>query len=168
MIRVLQRKGISYFFPIQYETFDAISYGSDLIGKDRTGSGKTIAYSLPILERLRDQQLLNRPRAKPKFLVVLPTRELAIQVKNEVESLKMNQGEYNVVAVYGGSPMGAQREAINRGADIIAATPGRLIDLLERDAIDLTELQTICLDEADEMLKQGFQEDVERILKIIS
>lgn len=89
MVRVLQRKGITYFFPIQYETFDAISYGSDLIGKDRTGSGKTIAYSLPILERLRDQQLLNRPNAKPKFLIILPTRELAIQVKNEVESLKM-------------------------------------------------------------------------------
>lgn len=82
MIDVLKKKGISFFFPIQYETFDAINYGVDLIGKDRTGSGKTIAYSLPILERLRDMNLLNQKNARPKFLVVLPTRELAIQVRN--------------------------------------------------------------------------------------
>jgi superfamily II DNA/RNA helicase len=74
VIKTLQKKGINYFFPIQYETFDAINYGNDIIGKDRTGSGKTVAYALPILERLRDQQLVNRPHAKPKFIIVLPTR----------------------------------------------------------------------------------------------
>lgn len=82
MVNLLKKKGIKYFFPIQYETFDSINYGSDIIGRDRTGSGKTVAYSLPILERLRDQQLLNQDYPKPKFMIVLPTRELTIQVKN--------------------------------------------------------------------------------------
>jgi superfamily II DNA/RNA helicase len=82
VLQLLRNKGIKYFFPIQYETYDAINYGNDIVGRDRTGSGKTMAYSLPILERLRDQQLLNQTKANPKFIIILPTRELAIQVTN--------------------------------------------------------------------------------------
>jgi len=81
VIETLRKKGISYFFPIQYETFDQIKFGADLIGRDKTGSGKTIAYSLPILERLRNEKALGKPNPLPKFLIILPTRELAIQVK---------------------------------------------------------------------------------------
>lgn len=82
VIRTLQKKGIEYFFPIQYETFDAIKFGCDLIGRDKTGSGKTLAYSLPILERLRNQKLLSQAQPFPKYLIILPTRELTIQVTN--------------------------------------------------------------------------------------
>lgn len=97
----------------------------------------------------------------PKYLIVLPTRELTIQVTNEIESLKISPDEYRIVSVYGGAPMQEQIGKIRRGVDIIAATPGRLIDLLNRGEINLSEMQTVCLDEADEMLKQGFQEDVD-------
>lgn len=130
MIEVLHKKKIKFFFPIQYETFDTINYGGDLIGKDRTGSGKTVAYSLPIIERLRDQQLLNKSFAKPKFLIVLPTRELAIQVKAEIESLRLTPKEFRVAAIYGGHSMGEQKDEIRNGVDVISATPGRLLDLL--------------------------------------
>lgn len=82
VIQTLQKKGIQYFFPIQYETFDAIKFGSDLIGRDKTGSGKTIAYALPILERLRNQKVLSQAHPSPKYLIILPTRELTIQVTN--------------------------------------------------------------------------------------
>lgn len=87
MVEVLQKKGIKFFFPIQYTTFEIIHSGQELIGRDRTGSGKTIAYSLPVIERFRQQELIKNPYIK--FLIVLPTRELCIQVANEIESLKL-------------------------------------------------------------------------------
>jgi len=98
---VLKKKGINYFFPIQYETYDVIYKGKDLIARDRTGSGKTLAFSLPIIERFRNDG--DFASNKTKMLIVLPTRELAIQVKNEITSIKHESSEFSVVKVYGGA-----------------------------------------------------------------
>lgn len=103
---MLKKKGIHYFFPIQYETYDIIYKGKDLIARDRTGSGKTIAFSLPIIERFRTQGDFGS--SKTKMLIVLPTRELAIQVKNEITSIKNKSSEFSVVNVYGGADIHEQ------------------------------------------------------------
>lgn len=104
-----------------------------------------------------------------KFLIVLPTRELVIQVKDEIESLRFqDEPDFRIIAVYGKSDINYQIERIKKGIDIIVGTPGRLIDLLERDVIKMNQMQVLCLDEADEMLKQGFKEEVEKIYKYIS
>lgn len=96
-----------------------------------------------------------------KFLIVLPTRELVIQVKDEIESLRFqDEPDFRIIAVYGKSDINYQIERIKKGIDIIVGTPGRLIDLLERDVIKMNQMQVLCLDEADEMLKQGFKEEV--------
>lgn len=164
-IEVLKKKGIHYFFPIQYETYNILYKGKDLIARDRTGSGKTIAFSLPIIERFREEGEFGS--YKTKMLIVLPTRELAIQVKNEIVSIRHKSSEFSVVNVYGGADMHEQIREIREGADIIVATPGRLLDLLRRDIIKLGHLKVTVLDEADEMLKQGFDEDIEQIFKFI-
>ena len=161
----MNKKGIKFFFPVQYNTFDTIYKGKDLIARDRTGSGKTMAFSLPIIERFRDEDAF--AKARTKFLIVLPTRELAIQVKNEIESIKHKSSEFSVVNVYGGADIYGQIRELKDGADIIVATPGRLLDLLERGQVSLNHLQAVCLDEADEMLKQGFQEDIEKIFQYV-
>lgn len=100
---------------------------------------------------------------------MLPTRELVIQVKDEIESLRFqDEPDFRIIAVYGKSDINYQIERIKKGIDIIVGTPGRLIDLLERDVIKMNQMQVLCLDEADEMLKQGFKEEVEKIYKYIS
>ena len=134
MIEVLQKKGIKFFFPIQYMTYEIIYSCCDLIGRDRTGSGKTIAYSLPVIERFRHQELFKNPYIK--FLIVLPTRELCIQVTNEIQSLKLTPKEFNVISVYGGVELRKHVDLLRDRVDIIVATPGRLIDLLERGKVN--------------------------------
>lgn len=144
MLEILEKKGIKFFFPIQYMTFEIIYNREDLIGRDRTGSGKTIAYSLPVIERFRIQGLFKNSYVK--YLIVLPTRELCIQVTNEIESLKISSKEYNVISLYGGTGMGDSFKKLKDKVDIIVATPGRLIDLIERGAIDFNGIECICLD----------------------
>jgi len=161
MVEVLQKKGIKFFFPIQFMTYETIYTGSDLIARDRTGSGKTLAYSLPVIERFRHQELFKNQYIK--FLIVLPTRELCIQVTNEIESLKIFPKEFNVISLYGGVELRRHIDMLRERVDIIVATPGRLIDLLERGKVNFEGIECLCLDEADEMLKMGFQQDVEKI-----
>lgn len=125
--------------------------------RDKTGSGKTLAFALPIIERMRKEKVFDKNHLA-KFLIVLPTRELALQVKDEIESLRFrDETDFRVIAVYGKSDIERQISTISKGIDIIVGTPGRLIDLLQRDVIKMNELQVLCLDEADEMLKQGFK-----------
>lgn len=165
-IGLLVKKGVKNLFPIQYLTFSHIYSGKDIIARDKTGSGKTLAFSLPIIQKMREKGLFDNHLVK--FLIVLPTRELTIQVMEEIESLRFkDHPDFKVVAVYGKSDINEQIRKISKGVDIIVATPGRLIDLLQRDVIKMNEMQVLCLDEADEMLKQGFKEEVEKIYRYI-
>jgi ATP-dependent RNA helicase DDX21 len=155
--RILKARGIASLFPIQVKTYKPIFDGSDLIGQDRTGSGKTLAYALPLSERLRGQGLYGDGQKGAKVLVMVPTRELALQVTKEIETLKHNEHEFKAIAVYGGTFIREQIIEIKRGAEWIIGTPGRLLDLLNRKVLDLTQLKTIILDEADQMLQFGIQ-----------
>ncbi len=146
--------------PIQEKAIPVLLSGTkDLIGLAQTGTGKTAAFGLPLL------QLVNSKDKFPQALVVCPTRELCMQIVKEIELFKKFVPGMQVLAVYGGSSIVAQIRELRRGVQIVVATPGRLIDLIERKAISLEKIQYVVLDEADEMLNMGFQEDIEFILK---
>lgn len=136
-----------------------LSGTTDFIGLAQTGTGKTAAFGLPLL------QLLDAEKRYPQALVVCPTRELCIQIVNEMELFKKFKKQTNIVAVYGGTSISGQIREIKRGVQIVVATPGRLIDLIERKAVNLEQIQYVVLDEADEMLNMGFKDDIEFILK---
>jgi ATP-dependent RNA helicase DDX21 len=167
--RNLQKKGISYLFPIQVNTFGPIYDGLDLIGRDRTGSGKTLAFALPILEKLRrkEKYFSGKRGQKPYILCLVPTRELAIQVSNEFVRFKNKDNEYRVLSIYGGTDIHAQMDALRNGVEVVIGTPGRVFDLLERKCLSTRKLKHMILDETDQMLNIGFQEDIEKILKKI-
>ncbi|GAB2662260.1 DEAD/DEAH box helicase [Flavihumibacter cheonanensis] len=146
--------------PIQEKAIPILLSGTtDLVGLAQTGTGKTAAFGLPLL------QLISTTDKYPQALVVCPTRELCIQIVTEMELFKKFKTSINMVAVYGGTSIGAQIRDIKRGVQIVVATPGRLIDLIERKAINLEQIKYVVLDEADEMLNMGFQDDIEFILK---
>ncbi|KAL0452546.1 UNVERIFIED_CONTAM: DEAD-box ATP-dependent RNA helicase 7 [Sesamum latifolium] len=163
----LKSKGIEFLFPIQAMTFDMILDGSDLVGRARTGQGKTLAFVLPILESLTNgpakaSRKTGYGRA-PSVLVLLPTRELATQVFADFEVYGGALG-LNSCCLYGGSPYQPQQIQLKRGVDIVVGTPGRIKDHIERGNLDFRSLKFRVLDEADEMLRMGFVEDVELIL----
>jgi len=135
--------------------------GRDLCGKAKTGSGKTLAFGLPILERI-DKAEPSRPRA----LVMVPTRELAVQVKDVMGPLAKSRG-MRVSAIYGGAPQERQVKSLQRGVEVVIATPGRLIDLLEQKALQLDDVGIVVLDEADRMADMGFLPQVEWVLRRI-
>lgn len=146
--------------PIQEKAIPAILSGTkDLIGLAQTGTGKTAAFGLPLL------QLIDKDQKFPQALVVCPTRELCLQIVKDLIAFKKYLPSVNVVAVYGGSSISMQIRDLKRGVQIVVATPGRLIDLIERKAIHLEEIKYIVMDEADEMLNMGFQDDIEFILQ---
>jgi len=164
----LRGLGIKYLFPIQAATFDHVYEESDLIGRDRTGSGKTLSYVLPICENFRNKGYFkNKPGQKPLCLVVLPTRELVIQVTNVFNTIKYNDNEFRVISIYGGTDIRSQIMDYKKGAEVVVTTPGRLLDLVERKVVTFADLKIIVLDEADQMLDMGFQEDVEKIYQAI-
>ncbi len=136
-----------------------LSGTKDFIGLAQTGTGKTAAFGLPLL------QLVSATDKYPQALVVCPTRELCIQIVNEIELFKKHVRGIHVVAVYGGASIGMQIKDIKKGVQLVVATPGRLIDLIERKAINLEQIKYVVLDEADEMLNMGFQDDIEFILQ---
>ncbi len=143
--------------PIQADLIPLMLTGVDVIGQAKTGTGKTAAFALPILNNLEPGQ------QTPQALIMAPTRELALQVSDAITSL----GQFSavrVLAVYGGSPYQAQIRALKHGVDIVVGTPGRLIDLMNRGILELDKVRTVVLDEADEMLSMGFIEDIETIL----
>ncbi|MCM2317645.1 MAG: DEAD/DEAH box helicase, partial [Thermoanaerobaculia bacterium] len=144
--------------PIQEKTIPVMLAGRDLIGQAQTGTGKTAAFALPILQNI-DPELM-----KTQALVLAPTRELAMQVAEAFHTYAKGLGQITVLPVYGGAPMYLQLRHLERGAQIVVGTPGRLIDHLERGTLKLEAVRTVVLDEADEMLRMGFIDDVELIL----
>ncbi|KAJ4877435.1 DEAD-box ATP-dependent RNA helicase 7 [Raphanus sativus] len=163
----LKEKGIEALFPIQATTFDMVLDGADLVGRARTGQGKTLAFVLPILESLINGPAKSKRKngygRAPSVLVLLPTRELAKQVYADFEAYGGSVG-LTSCCVYGGDPYAPQEHKLKRGVDIVVGTPGRIKDHIERRNLDLTYLQFRVLDEADEMLRMGFVDDVELIL----
>ncbi|MBS1698161.1 MAG: DEAD/DEAH box helicase [Actinobacteria bacterium] len=153
-------KALGYETPsaIQRETIPLLIGGRDVLGTAQTGTGKTAAFALPILENLDLQQ------QKPQALVLAPTRELALQVAEAFESYAAKMPGVHLLPVYGGQGYGVQLSALRRGVHIVVGTPGRIMDHLAKGTLDLSELKNLVLDEADEMLKMGFAEDVEQIL----
>ncbi|MCO5626163.1 DEAD/DEAH box helicase, partial [Pseudomonas aeruginosa] len=147
--------------PIQAQSIPLILEGHDMIGQAQTGTGKTAAFALPLLSRI------DPSRREPQMLVLVPTRELALQVATACETYSKQLPGVGVVAVYGGAPMGPQLKALRQGAQILVATPGRLCDHLRRDEKLLATVQRLVLDEADEMLKLGFMDDLEVIFEAL-
>lgn len=143
---------------IQAATIPTLLSGRDVVGLAQTGTGKTAAFALPILSRIEPGQ------GVPQALVLAPTRELALQVCEAFESFASKLPEVHLLPVYGGQAYGQQLSALRRGVDIVVGTPGRIMDHLKRGSLDLTQIKYLVLDEADEMLKMGFAEDVETIL----
>jgi superfamily II DNA/RNA helicase len=159
LVDALSAQGIIEAFPIQALTIADALAGHDVCGKAKTGSGKTLAFGLPMLMRT--------PRAesgRPASLVLAPTRELAVQVAEVLTPLAAAV-ERTVVAVYGGADLDQQVRAVDKGADLVVATPGRLIDLVDRDAMSLEAISTLVIDEADRMADMGFMPQVEWLLR---
>jgi ATP-dependent RNA helicase DeaD len=160
LLKAVADLGFKEATPIQEKAIPVLLAGTkDLIGLAQTGTGKTAAFGLPLL------QLIESGKKFPQALVICPTRELCLQIVNEMELFRKYMSGIHVVAVYGGSSISQQIRDIRRGIQIVVATPGRLIDLIERKAINLEEIKYVVLDEADEMLNMGFQEDIEFILQ---
>jgi superfamily II DNA/RNA helicase len=154
----LDELGIATPFPVQAATLPDALAGRDVCGKAPTGSGKTIAFGLPVLARV-EKAAPRRPRA----LVLVPTRELASQVQDQLEALCWGT-KTEVLAVYGGAGMGAQMKALSRGVEVVVATPGRLKDLLDRGSLRLDDVNIVVIDEADRMADMGFLPEVRRLL----
>jgi ATP-dependent RNA helicase DeaD len=155
--RGIADRGYTRPTPVQAATFAPIMAGKDVIVRSKTGTGKTAAFGIPILEKIP------AGRRRPSALVMCPTRELALQVAEEIAALGQHK-DLSVVAIYGGASMGDQLDALKRGAEIVVGTPGRIYDHIRRHTLDLGEAMVCCLDEADEMLNMGFFEEVTRIL----
>ncbi len=168
----LEKAGIIDAFPIQEMCIPQAIEGRDLIGQAKTGTGKTLGFGIPLLQRIptpsTDEYAALSPTLQraPKALVVVPTRELCVQVASDLTSAGSGLGA-RVLAVYGGRAYEPQVEALNKGVDVIVGTPGRLIDLARQRILDLSNVAVLVLDEADEMLDMGFLPDVERIVSML-
>ena len=158
----LEAAGIFTTFPIQALTLPLALGGQDIIGQARTGTGKTLAFGVPLLQLIEEHGQSRLPQA----LVVVPTRELAIQVADDLRVAAVNV-RVKVLTVYGGRAYEPQIDALTSGVDIVVGTPGRLLDLAERRHLDLSAVRALVLDEADKMLDLGFLPDVERIIRLI-
>jgi len=174
IVRALSESGIEHPFAIQELTLPLALAGDDLIGQARTGMGKTYAFGVPLLHQITTDT--ERPLSGiPRALIVVPTRELCIQVHGDLTAASKyltadhedKSRPLSVVAIYGGRPYEPQIESLQKGADVVVGTPGRLLDLAQQGHLQLGGLSTLVLDEADEMLDLGFLPDIERILKQI-
>ncbi|RQO36978.1 RNA helicase [Herminiimonas sp. KBW02] len=159
LLRVLQELGYESPSPIQAATIPLLLNNRDVLGQAQTGTGKTASFALPILARLDIKQ------TTPQALVLAPTRELAIQVAEAFQRYATYIPGFHVLPIYGGQSYGAQLSALRRGVHVVVGTPGRVIDHLEKGSLDLSRIKTMVLDEADEMLRMGFIDDVETILQ---
>ena len=159
LLAALREVGYETPSPIQAATIPPLLAGRDVLGQAQTGTGKTAAFALPALARLEPAP------GKPQVLVLAPTRELAIQVAEAFQKYAHHIPGFQVLPIYGGQSYGPQLHALKRGVHVVVGTPGRVIDHLERGSLDLSELRMLVLDEADEMLRMGFIDDVEAVLK---
>ena len=160
LVETLAELGYEEPTPIQREAIPPLLEGRDLIGQAATGTGKTAAFALPLLQRLA---ALGDDRARPSAMILVPTRELAMQVAEAVHRYGRRLG-IGVLPIYGGQAYGPQLRALERGVDVVVATPGRALDHIRRGTLRLDALAVVVLDEADEMLDMGFAEDIEAIL----
>ncbi len=158
LLKTLADKGYTDPSPIQKAAFPDLMLGRDLVGQAQTGTGKTAAFALPLLERLQSGQ------KTPQVLVLAPTRELAMQVADSFKAYAAGHPHLKVLAVYGGSDFRSQISALRRGVDVVVGTPGRVMDHMRQGTLDTSGLRSLVLDEADEMLRMGFIDDVEWIL----
>lgn len=154
---VLNKNGIKTPTPIQERSIGEIMNGKDVVAQAQTGTGKTLAFLLPIVEKIRLEKM------QIQALILTPTRELAIQITDEAKKLK-DAKDMKILAVYGGQDVEAQMKKLKNGVHLVIATPGRLLDHVRRGTIDMGKLETLVLDEADEMLRMGFLDDVEKII----
>jgi superfamily II DNA/RNA helicase len=160
LVQALAEKGIINPFPIQELTLGLALQGADIIGQARTGTGKTLGFGLPMIQRHRP-----RRRGPVKVLVIVPTRELCVQVAEDLDHAGASRAR-QVVAVYGGKSLEPQIDALRKGGvDVVVGTPGRLLDLMRRGDLDLSHVRGLVLDEADEMLDLGFLPDVEQLIE---
>src|SRR5574338_873466 len=154
VLRALAEKQYSNATPIQVQAIPRVLEGRDLLGIAQTGTGKTAAFMLPSIDRLAAARRMPRP-ASCRMLVLAPTRELATQIAASADSYS-RYSRLSVTTAFGGVPIGKQRRALERGVDVLVATPGRLIDLVEQRYLSLREVEILVLDEADQMLDLGF------------
>ncbi|MGY3214154.1 DEAD/DEAH box helicase [Mucilaginibacter sp. HD30] len=159
IVNAISELGFENPTPIQEQSIPVLLTGSnDFVGLAQTGTGKTAAFGLPLLE------LLDFEENHPQALILCPTRELCLQITNDIKNYAKNMNNVHVVAVYGGASISDQLRQIRRGVQIVVATPGRMLDIINRKAVDFSEVKFVVLDEADEMLNMGFQEDIDNIL----
>ena len=156
--KAIDEMGFTKLTPIQKTSIPKALEGVDIMGQAQTGSGKTIAFAIPILSKVFI------PDRSPQTIVLCPTRELCMQVASEISKVGVHIKKLKVLAVYGGQPIGKQTRVLKKGVHIVVGTPGRVIDHIERGNLDLIGIETVVLDEADEMLDMGFKEDIETIL----
>lgn len=160
LIKAIADLGFENPTPIQEKAIPVLLSGTtDFVGLAQTGTGKTAAFGLPLL------QLVDTTQRFPQALIICPTRELCLQITNDLQDFKKYIRKASAVAVYGGASITMQIRALREGVQIVVATPGRLIDLIERKAIDLQKVKYVVLDEADEMLNMGFRDDIDFVLK---
>ena len=158
IIKTLNKNGIKNPTQIQIESIPAILNNKDVIGEAKTGTGKTLAFLLPIFQNI------SKESKTTQVLIISPTRELAIQITEEANKLNVNN-EINILSAYGGKDIGSQIKKLQNNIHLVVATPGRLLDHLRRKTINLSKLKTVVIDEADQMLLMGFKNEIEEIMK---
>lgn len=156
--KAIAEMGFERTTPIQSKAIPQALKGLDLIAQAQTGSGKTLAFAVPILEKIFV------PDKSPQAIILCPTRELCMQVAGEITKAASKIKKLKVLAVYGGQPIGKQTRVLKKGVHVVVGTPGRVIDHIERGNLDLIGVESVVLDEADEMLEMGFRQDIEQIL----
>jgi ATP-dependent RNA helicase DeaD len=158
ILRAVEDMGYTQPSPIQAQTIPLLLQGADVIGQAQTGTGKTAAFGIPIIDRIDSSK--NRPQA----LILCPTRELAVQVEGEIVKLTKYNRKISSTCIYGGESIDRQIRSLKKGVQIVVGTPGRIMDHMDRRTLDLSHVSVIVLDEADEMLDMGFRDDIEKIL----
>jgi ATP-dependent RNA helicase DeaD len=161
ILRAVEDMGYTQPSPIQTQTIPLLLEGKDVIGQAQTGTGKTAAFAIPIIDQVDPQ--LNKPQA----LILCPTRELAVQVEGEIFKLAKYKRGISSTVIYGGESIDRQIRSLKKGVQIVVGTPGRIMDHMDRGTLNLEKVDTIVLDEADEMLDMGFRDDIEKILKSV-
>ena len=158
VLKAVKQLGYEQPSPVQAQSIPILLNGNNLLGTAQTGTGKTAAFALPFLSKIDEKQ------RSPQILVLTPTRELAIQVAEAFQSYAKYMKGFNVLPIYGGADIGSQLRSLKRGVQVVVGTPGRMLDHLRRRSLDLSQIKGLILDEADEMLRMGFIDDVETIL----
>lgn len=166
ILKALKTEGYTTPTPIQAKSIPLILEKKDLLGCAQTGTGKTAAFSIPILQLLHEKQGAEKGPRKIKALILTPTRELALQIGDSMEAYGKHTGLKHTV-IFGGVPQKKQTDALRAGVDILIATPGRLLDLMAQKYVHLQHIELFVLDEADRMLDMGFVNDVKKVLKVL-